>query len=92
LGGLGARLGEKFGQAYGHRVASSVIQRGIPLVLDGTVSVKRAVELLPTLRSQTFHMKVGAISLGLVGFVVGAALLWPHSGEGTRERPARWST
>jgi hypothetical protein len=67
---LGAHLGKE--------AASYLMSQGPRWVLQGAVSPRTAIDLLPYVRDQAFATKVGAISLGLAGFALGAYLLWPR--------------
>ncbi len=78
LGGTTALLGHQLAKDYGHDVTRFLIDKGAPLVANGTISLECALKALPYVTDRAFQMKVGAISFGVAGFALGAALLWPR--------------
>jgi hypothetical protein len=78
LGGVSAVLGHQLAQNYGHQVAQTLIRKGMPLIANGTVSLECAFKALPYVTDLAVQLRVGALSFGLAGFAVGAALLWPR--------------
>ena len=78
LGGTTAVLGYELGRQYGASTASFLIEKGAPLVANGTVSLDCALRALPYVTDRATQMQVGALAFGAVGFAVGAALLWPR--------------
>ena len=78
LGGTTALLGHQLAKDYGHDVTRFLIDKGAPLVANGTISLECALKALPYVTDRAFQMKVGAVSFGVAGFALGAALLWPR--------------
>ena len=78
LGGATALLGHQLAKDYGHDVTRFLIDKGAPLVANGTISLECALKALPYVTDRAFQMRVGAVSFGVAGFALGAALLWPR--------------
>lgn len=71
-------LGHHLAGDYGHQIAQTIIRKGLPLVADGTIGLECALKALPYLTDRAFQLRVGALSFGVAGFALGAALLWPR--------------
>ena len=78
LGGVSAVLGHQLAQGYGHQVAQTLIRKGMPLIANGTISLECALKALPYVTDRAVQLRVGALSFGLAGFAIGAALIWPR--------------
>lgn len=78
LGGATAALGYQLADTYGHEIARTLIHKGLPLVQSGVIPLDCALRALPYITDRTIQLRAGAIGLGLAGFAVGAALLWPR--------------
>jgi hypothetical protein len=72
LGGGAAYLGAQLGDD----LARYALRQGPRWVLNGWVSPRTALEVLPYVRDQAFMGRAAALTLGLAGFVAGAYLLY----------------
>jgi hypothetical protein len=78
LGGASAVMGHQLAKNYGYEVADTLVRKAWPLVRNGTISLECALKALPYVTDRAVQLRVGALSFGLAGFAVGAALLWPQ--------------
>lgn len=77
LGTPSAYLGVQLAKEHGGRVADTFVREGLRMAANGTIDPQRWVRALPYVTDPQIQMRVGGFALGLAGFAIGAALLWP---------------
>lgn len=65
-----------WGASLGNEIQGQLYSKGFGLVRDGTINLRQAFDLLPYVRDRALVSQTAATTLGLVGFVAGAALIW----------------